>query len=151
TIVYLFPSNHIRPPLPTEEAADAIWREVTDDQAWRRKFARGLSRFNLSLSYTPRCLSEVNLAVERGTVRRWFLLGGQGNVGRPRFDVRLFRNSPTFWVQDLSTEFARTGGVVIWPNRDGLAPPAFGEPVKHFPAVREGGVSIYCSSDLRQG
>src|SRR5262249_34438204 len=59
TIVYLYPAFQLRPLLPTEKAADAIWTEVTDQQAWRRKFARGLRRFHLSLDYIPRCLSEV--------------------------------------------------------------------------------------------
>jgi hypothetical protein len=147
TVVYLSPAFELCPPLPTAAAADRIWREVTDDNAWRLKFGRGLSRFGLATDHMPRALSEENLVMERSNARRWFILGGQAGEARPRYDVRLYCFSPTFGVQYLAEEFARTGGVLIWRRQAPLA--QLGQPVAQWGDPEHGGTAVFCSNDVR--
>ena len=146
TVVYISPAFELCPPLPTAAAADRIWQEVTDENAWQRKFGRGLSRFGLTTDYIPRALSEENLLLDRGNARRWFILGGQPGEVRPRYDIRLYHYSPTFGVQNLAEEFARTGGVVIWRR---LTPPTeLGRPKVQWGDPGNGGSAIFCSEDV---
>jgi hypothetical protein len=145
--VYICPSFELRPPLPTAESSDAIWGEVTDANSWRRKFARGLTRFGVTSDYMPRALSEENLLLDRLNARRWFILGGSPWEPRPRFDIRFFDYSPTFGVRNLLEEFRKTGGVAVF--RNGRARDEFGEPAVKWTDATGWGTYIYCSPGLK--
>lgn len=114
SVLYLFSNFEAEVPLPTGEAAQHLWAEVTDDTAWQRKFRRGLSRFQLESKWLPRAFSEENLWLERADRRRWFLLGSSVDHQRPRYDVRLYLGSPTFGVQDVFAESRKTGGFIVY-------------------------------------
>ncbi len=141
----------LRPPLPTPAAADAAWDEVTDQQAWRRKFDRGLSRFGVATADLPRALSEDNLVLDRGLWRRYFILGSRGGQpGRPRFDLRPFgTGSQVFGPQDLPQRFARgASGVVVW--REPVPPPSeLGPAVARWTNAAGLGTFVFCSPDVR--
>ncbi len=146
TRVYDAVSLDLRCPLPTAESADAIWTSVTDAQAWRKKFERGLTRFGLSGS-VPRAFSEDNLVLDRGLFRRFFILGGGAQSLRPRYDLRILGLSQIFGTQNLPEEFVHTGGVVIW--RESYLPPAeLGKPTIQWTDRFGEGTFIYCSPDV---
>lgn len=151
TTVYLHPGFIARAILPTEAAADAIWRVLTDDQAWRIKLQDGFRRFSLPEGRLPRALSEDNLCKDRGGCRRWFILGG-GRSSRPRYDVRLVPMSATFGLQrgTLVAEFKRTGGVVVWRTRAGGMPEGLGEPWVKWLSRNGEGTLIFVSPDVRE-
>ena len=46
TTIYLRPTFF--DPLPTQDSADTLWAEVTDQKAWRLKFQEGLNRLHIS-------------------------------------------------------------------------------------------------------
>ncbi|HUB27897.1 MAG TPA: hypothetical protein VL992_20905 [Tepidisphaeraceae bacterium] len=141
----------LKVPLPTPQAADAIWEDVTAPDSWKRKFASGLSRFGLSSDELPRAMSEENMVQERGNMRRWFILGSAaGDTTSPRYVFRPLVSSPVFGVQNISAEFAKTGGVVIWrPSLDGAPPAEWGNPITSLPSADGTGALVFCSSDLR--
>jgi hypothetical protein len=145
TIVYTEYSLHDL--LPTPASAASLWEEVTDDNAWRRKFEAGMQRFHLDVSQIPPALSEENLVQERGNRRGQFIMGGRTDLPEPRFDIRIFNGSPVFGVQDIASAFARTGGVVIWTGDP--APASFGTPVASWVSATGIGTFIYCSADVR--
>ena len=151
TTVYLHPAFISRAVLPTEAAADAIWRILTDDQAWRVKLQDGFHRFSLPDGRLPRALSEDNLTMDRGRCRRWFILGG-GSSSRPRYNVRLVPMSATFGLQrsTLVPEFKRTGGVVVWRTVAGGMPEGLGEPWMKWLAPNGEGTLIFVSPDIQQ-
>jgi hypothetical protein len=147
SIVYVRP--YITNLLPTSEAADAAWAEVTNNSAYKRKFMTGLQRFGLSAEEIPRALSEVNLALERANRRFLFILGGRQWIARPRFDTRVFESGPVFGVGDLPAAFRQTGGVVILrgPAEDPIVR-TLGPPTVEWVKQSGDGTRIYCSSDL---
>ncbi len=108
----------LRVPLPTPQASARLWGEVTDANAWRRKFASGLRRFHLKAGGMPRALSEANMIQERGDRRGWFILGGEGWRRTPRFNIHIVRGSPVFGVRDLKKTFLHTGGILLWAKPD---------------------------------
>jgi hypothetical protein len=114
TRVYLCATFH--DPLPTAESADYLWSQVTDAQAWRKKFEQGAGRFNISASRIPRVLSEENMIQERGNRRRWFILGGLSGNQAPRYDIKIISGGSPFDLtsKEAVAEFKRTGGVLIW-------------------------------------
>ena len=75
-------------PLPTTENADHLWSEVAAPDAWRKKFEAAAQRFHLGADL-PRAMSEDPMQLERAQRRRWFILGGQIDKTRPRYDLRL--------------------------------------------------------------
>jgi len=137
-------------PLPTPQSADLLWSQVTDDQAWRQKFAAGMTRFGMTLDQLPRAMSEENLVQEHGNRRRWFMLGGTFDPAVPRYVIHLIHPGPVFPVQDadLPAEFARTGGVVLWADAfRGPAPAALGLPLTTINADGDHWL-VFSSGDL---
>lgn len=120
TPVYLVSAFEPRALLPTDSAADRLWNEVTDSQAWRKKFQRGLDRFQLDVDKYPRAFSEENLWLNRGNRRRFFILGG-GDSNRPRYDLYIVGDSPTFDVANIRESMEQTGGIYVYR---GLPPDA---------------------------
>ena len=133
-------------PLPTPAAANALWREVTDESAGRRKFESGLARFHLKTTEIPPALSEENLVQERGNRREFVILGSRPDYPEARFDIQIFNGSPVFGVQDIAAAFAASGGVVIWGGPS--APAEFGAPVAQWTNAGGWGTFIYCSPDV---
>ena len=111
--IYFFVNREAEAVLPTPESSQRIWDEVTDRTSWQRKFQRGLERFNLKTPWVPRAFSEENLWLERGDVRRWFILGSEVDRTRPRYDLRLDLGSPVFGEHKVLTASRKTGGFVI--------------------------------------
>jgi hypothetical protein len=147
--VYLIEGGE-RSLLPTPAASSALWSEVTDDQAWRKKMESGLSRFKLSADELPRALSEENLIQERANRRKWFILGGHIDLPIPRYDVKVVVSSPVFGVRDLDAAMKSQGGVLIWRDGFHVDPPAFlGPPVMQWISKFGTGVRVYCSPELR--
>ncbi|HEY1687141.1 MAG TPA: hypothetical protein VGG19_20440 [Tepidisphaeraceae bacterium] len=110
----IYTGSTLRCLLPTVQASNFLWAEVNDGNAWQKKFIEGMNRFHLDAADIPRALSDEDNLVERGQRRRWFILGSRPEITRPRYDIRLYHTSPIFGVQDVSTAFAQTGGVLIW-------------------------------------
>lgn len=149
TTVYLIDYGQ-RSLLPTPQAATALWTEVTDDQAWRKKVQSGLSRFNLSAQNLPRALSEENLIQERSNRRKWFILGGRTDLPIPRYNVRLVAGSPVFGIHDLSAAMKDQSGVLIWRDGYHIEPPDFlGPPLRVWGGSGGPEVRAYCTPDLR--
>jgi hypothetical protein len=150
TVVYIYGSPWLMPSLlPTPQSSQAIWSEVTDDQAWRKKFQAGLARFGLTADELPRALSEENLVQERGNSRGWFILGGHADLPIPRYDIRLMRNSPIFGVQDLSAALKQQGGVVVWRTGTLRPPTELGAPIVQWLDGGGSGVLVFCTVDVR--
>jgi hypothetical protein len=148
TIYYC--SGGYRSLLPTPQSADALWSEVTDDQAWRKKFESGLKRFHISTDQIPRALSEANLVLERSNRRGWFILGGRTDLPDPRYDIRLVLTSPVFGVQDLTTAMQQQGGILVWRESGAsLKRPDLGPPLVQWLNQQGIGTSIYCTPDVR--
>jgi hypothetical protein len=113
SFVYFFANYEAATVLPTPESADVIWKQLSDESAYRRKFQRGLDRFKLQTPWIPRAFSEENLWTERAECRRWFILGSNADTTRPRYHLRLFIGSPVFGLRDLLSDSRATGGFVI--------------------------------------
>jgi hypothetical protein len=151
TTVYVDGVFVSRAVLPTEAAADAIWRIMADNEPWRLKLQDGFRRFSLPEGRLPRAMSEDNLVVDRSLLRRWFMLGG-GRSNRPRYNVRLLPLSPTLTFLDkgsLVEEFKRTGGVLV------RRPPAvvedgLGEPLMEWVNRKGEGTRVFVSPDVRE-
>jgi hypothetical protein len=147
--VVLNAAHTVHTVLPTPQAADAIWDEVTNEQAWRRKFERGVSRFGLSEAYIPRALSEEDMALDRAARRRFFILGGNPNAPQPRYDLHLVGATQTFGIHDVSEDFAKSGGVLVWCDFFTPVPANLGQPLVQRLNPDGHGVRIWCSPDLR--
>ena len=151
TTIYFMPGG-FRLPLPTPASAEAIWTEVTDDQAWRKKFESGLQRFNIASDQMPRAMADENLIAERGNRRQWFILAGHTDLPDPRYDVRIVLGSPVFGIRDLISAMKQQGGVLVWRDLDagyGLQMPDLGPPLAQWLNEEGKGVSIYTSPELR--
>ncbi len=143
TTIYWPPG--LQNPLPTPAAANAAWDEVSDENAWRRKFQAGLERFGVATDQIPRALSEENLVQERGN-RRWiFILGSRAALPDSRFDIRL-TDSPVFGVKNLPQVFAHADCVVVIHGEQGM--PELGMPVVQWLSPSGGGTFIYCSREV---
>ncbi len=145
SILY-FPTG-VHDPLPTPQSANRMWDEVAGREGAERKFRSGLDRFGLKDDEIPRAMSEENMTQERGNARGTYILGSRSAYAGPRFDERCYGRGPVFGVQDVSTAFARTGGVVIWRG-NGPMPGTF-EPIKTWVNGTGRGTYVYCSPDLR--
>jgi MFS family permease len=134
-------------PLPTVAASDALWAQVNDNNAWEQKFTAGMTRFHLDSSEFPRALSQENMLVELALRRGFFILGSRSDIKRPRYDIRVYQSSPVFSIQDLPTEFARTGGVILWEGARSDSSMPDMAPTVDWPS-REGdeGTYIYCKN-----
>jgi hypothetical protein len=144
TRVYM--SEGIHDPLPTRVASDALWNEVADPDAWMKKESNALQRFSSATSDFPRAFSEENMIVERGIRREWFILGDDDSSD-PRFDIRVFTESPVFGIKadpaSIEAAYKSTGGILIAPaNYDD----ALGPPIIEWLNSKGDGVRIYCSS-----
>jgi hypothetical protein len=151
TIIYFHSDFACKTVLPTAEAADAIWREVASDQAWRAKLEDGFRRFSLPAEQFPRALSEDNLCMDRAKSRRWFILGG-GSGMLPRYDVRPFDICKTFGIHssEIAETFKRTGGVLIWRTAaPAPPPPELGEPLIKWVNTHGNGTLLFVSPDIR--
>jgi len=146
-MIYLRPA--LINPLPTLEAADDAWAEVSALSAYQRKFSSGINRFGLTSNQIPRALSEVNLALERGNRRFLFILGGRQWIQAARFDIRVFGFGPVFGVRDLFYDFKQTGGVVILRGAaDDPIAAALGTPTTQWLGPSGAGTRVYCSPDI---
>jgi hypothetical protein len=150
TRVYLMSETTDRVPLPTTESADRLWSEVTNSDAWKKKFESGLKRFNLSVSQMPRALSEENMIQERAGYRGWFILGSRPQLPLPRYDVRI-SVSLVFGITDWSAELARdgAGGVVVWRGPLDTKPDILGEPLVQWLGAPEDCIYIFGTPDVR--
>lgn len=151
TIIYFHATFACETILPTVEAADAIWKQVADEHAWRTKLEEGFRRFSLSGEQYPRAMSEDNLCMDRAICRRWFILGG-GSQARPRYDVRPFDLSATFGLHgnQIGAEFKRTGGVLIWRTASTeILPDGLGEPIVSWVNSAGNGTLVFVSNDVR--
>jgi hypothetical protein len=146
TIVYLNPDMH--DPLPTPAASAAIWNEVANPDAWKLKVKSAMDRFHVSADDYPRAFSESDMVVERGNRREWFILGSRPNIPDPRYDIHVFESSVVFRNEDVSTEFKRTGGVLVCNDMVGKMPTDVGTPVISWLNPDNQGIRIYCSPDL---
>jgi hypothetical protein len=137
--------------LPTRESADVVWAEVNDNAAWQRKFASGLQRFNMQLTDLPRAMSEENLVQERGTRRKWFILGSRSDYPEPRFNIQVYNQGPVFGVRDVVASFSRDGGVLIWTDwLEGRLPPdSLGKPAVEWTDSTGRGQHIFVSADTK--
>jgi hypothetical protein len=150
TIVYLHCTFACKTVLPTTAAADAIWKQVANDQAWQTKLEDGLRRFSLPTERFPRAMSEDNLCMDRAICRRWFIMGG-GSQALPRYDVRPFDISTTFGLHgsEIGEEFKRTGGVLIWRTASTeRLPPELGEPFVKWVNSYGNGTLLFVSPDI---
>jgi hypothetical protein len=110
--VYLEPAFELRPPLPTYDAALAIWRGVSGLDAAQRKFEHGLSHYSAASNRVPLAMSEENMMLDRSNLRRWLLLGGGPPTDRPRFDIRLVRYG-LFSIEDAFEALKKEPGLYI--------------------------------------
>ncbi|HEX8520989.1 MAG TPA: hypothetical protein VF669_01950 [Tepidisphaeraceae bacterium] len=133
--------------LPTAESADRIWSELMSLDAAKRKLERGLAQLNSSATTLPRAFSEENLVLDRSNTRRFYILGSPFQRQRPRYDLRIYSFSPVFGTQNVVSEFAKSGGVIIW-GLNKQPPPALGQPIKSW--TKPGGIGrfIFVSPDL---
>jgi hypothetical protein len=126
TPLYLYPTFY--DPLPTPQAADRLWNEVTHANAWRKKFEEGLKHSHLPMAHPPRALSEEHLIQERGNRRRWFILGGRPEIREPRYHIHLYSGGSPFDIlsPEVIEQFQRTGGALVWRGYplEKLGPPA---------------------------
>jgi hypothetical protein len=149
--VYFYNDFACRTVLPTAQAADAIWKQVANDQAWRTKLEDGFQRFSLTADRFPRALSEDNLCMDRAKSRRWFILGG-GSSTRPRYDVRPLAICKTFGLKEsqFAAAFKQTGGVFICRTAEpGMLPPDLGEPFIKWVNSHGNGTLLFISDDVR--
>jgi len=152
TIVYFHGHFACKTVPPTAEAADAIWKQVANDEAWRTKLEDGFRRFSLPADRFPRAMSEDNLCLDRAICRRWFILGG-GSQAQPRYDLRPFDISKTFGLHssEIAEAFKRTGGVLIWRTAAAPAPPTdLGEPFVKWVNTYGNGTLLYISDNVRR-
>ncbi|MEA2708146.1 MAG: hypothetical protein QOF78_747 [Phycisphaerales bacterium] len=147
----VYSRNSIYNPLPTRAAADALWAEVNDGGAWEKKVLADLAPLNLSADRLPRALSDQHMLRERGGRRGWFILGSRGDVGRPRYDVRLIaERASLFGVHDVRKEFSEHGGVILWRGTLENAQVAGLTPAARFEARnKKNGVFVFVSADVK--
>jgi hypothetical protein len=113
--------------LPTPEAADRLWADVAAPEAWLGKYRHDMARFGLVDAPPLRVMSTDRLASDRGNRRRFFILGGTGQAGRPRYDIwwasygSFFDLLPT----DAITRLCRDDGIYLHSGKAlaGLPPP----------------------------
>ena len=112
-------ASETRPPLPTPAASERLWNQVADVHAWRVKVGDAIERHGLQASAFPRALSEDHLAQERSNRRRWFILGSDVDVRRPRYDVWIVSGGSPFDVppEGIAERLKATGGALIWRGR----------------------------------
>lgn len=143
--VFLVNEASMRLPLPTPEASQRLWAEVTSDAAWRRKFEAGLSRFNLSAGSLPRALSEENLVQDRGNYRRWFILGSPTTAPIPRYDLHVSGFSATFGLKDIESALAATDCWVVWRGSLEEKPAVLGDPIMQWVGRPDSSVYIFAT------
>lgn len=115
--------------LPTAEASQRIWEDVSRSDAWARKLERSKQVHGFDLAVEPVFLSEDSLNQDRGLMRRFLVLGQPYEAGRKRYDVHLvgagvFLEDPGQATRTLCS----TGGVLISRNEA----PGFGAPAAGF-------------------
>jgi hypothetical protein len=144
--VYLSPNIH--DPLPTADASNTLWEEVTEGNSWTRKVDATMQRFHVAAANYPRAFSEANMVVERGLRREWFILGSRSSIPDPRYDIRVFSESVVFSVKDISAAYHGSGGVLICNDVEGQMPTDVGTPVVQWLNSQGQGIRIYCSPDI---
>ena len=146
TRVYI--NSNIRDPLPTASASDAVWGEVANDDAWKKKLESGMKRFHIAADDYPRAFSENDLVVERGLRREWFILGSRPAIPDPRYDIRVYSDSVVFRIEDVPAEFKRTGGILVTNHASGALLTDVGTPVIQWINSEGDGMRVYCSPDV---
>jgi hypothetical protein len=114
--------------LPTPEAADRLWADVTAPEAWLGKYRHDMARFGPGEAPPLRVMSTDRLDSDRGNRRRFFILGSTGQAARPRYDIwwasygSFFDLLPT----DAIARLCRDGGIYLHSGKAlaGLPPPA---------------------------
>jgi len=146
TRVYVSTYSSFNSLLPTRQASDFLWGEVTDASAPDRKFALGLKKFNLSVADIPRALSEDEMDKDRGNKRMFYILGTRPNFPAPRYDLRIVGLTP-YDTGNLKTDWQNTGGVVIWSNQySGVPIPDYlGKPAASFVNHYGNGTFVFVS------
>jgi hypothetical protein len=136
-----------RRPLPTPEAGDKIWGEITAPHAYEKKFDAGLARFNLTSTHYPHAFSEEIAMTERMYRRMWWILAGRPTLQIPRYQIDLAKGTVfMFGVDDLAGALKNGGTALIWkgdPNPD------FGTPAAQWVSPAGSGAFVYVSPDLR--
>jgi hypothetical protein len=148
TIVYT--TEEIKNPLPTAAAADAIWDEVNHTGAWTLKVTTSLKRFNVGAVNLPRAFSEEDMILEKGIRRGWYILGSRPTLDVPRYDIRIFNDSPIYSMSqdDVAEMYRKDGGVLIDYDNHGPPPKDVGAPVIEWVNAQGYGCHIYCSGDV---
>jgi hypothetical protein len=146
TRVYI--NSNIRDPLPTASASDALWGEVANDDAWKKKLESGMKRFHIAADDYPRAFSENDMVVERGLRREWFILGSRPAIPDPRYDIRVYSDSVVFRIEDVPAEFKRTGGILVTNHASGALLTDVGTPVIQWINSEGDGMRVYCSPDV---
>ncbi len=114
TPVYI-DSGHFRTLLPTAKAADRLWADVASPFVWKEKYLHDMARFGLEDAEALRVMSGDRMAADLGNRRRLYILGADGQDGRPRYDLRLvsygsfFDTPPSAAIEQL----CRDGGVYL--------------------------------------
>jgi hypothetical protein len=71
-------------------------------------------------------------------------------VGRPRYDIRVIGGSPIFGIHDLPSEFAKTGGVILWRGTLDDAEIKGLSPTQRWDSPnKKTGVFVFTSADLK--
>jgi hypothetical protein len=147
TRLYLPMDTSLRDPLPTAEAADYLWNEVTSREAWEQKWQYGLRRYGLTYGEPMRALSDEGMISERGNRRGWFILGGRPQAPEPRYDIRFLSGFTIYGARDIAAELAKTGGVVLW--REPWPCRGLGAPVAQWTDRQGRGTYVYASPDVK--
>ena len=134
--------DRIDVPLPTADAAERIWQNVAQPDAWRDKLRFGLDRFGLDKGVAPRALSEELMYQERGLLRRFYILGAPYRPDRPRYDLWIVPYSKVFGVRlaDAVRRVCADGGTLLFTGEPIAALPA---PAASWPHPDGFGTKIY--------
>lgn len=131
----------LRPPLPTRASAEALWSEVADPFAFRRKLEAAFHQHGFATDGMPIALSEAHMTQERGNRRRWFILGSALDTKRPRYNVRPVSDGSPFDLHlgQAAAELPRTGGALVTDRRFS----ELGKPSAAWTAPNGHGIFIY--------
>jgi hypothetical protein len=128
--------------LPSAGAAERLWADVANPDAWIPKYISDTSRLGLGGSRPLRVMSDDRLASDRGYRRRFYILGAPLQADRPRYELWLISEGSFY---DLSTSAAvdrlcRDGGIFL---HKGDPIPGLPVPVVSWPKTDNGFSMVY--------